>query len=216
MKGHAIPYSDEEMAWLEEHRMLPIAEYHAAFAARFGRPDVTPARLHGLRKRKGWKTGRTGHFPKGNTPHNKGKPFPVAAINPNCRKGQFKKGDEPHNTRHLGHERVSREGYVEVSVAETNPHTGYSRRYVLKHRWLWEQENGPIPDGHCLKCRDGNKANTAPDNWECIPRSLLPRLVGGNRHHHHLAYDDAPPELKPTILATARLVHATRGVRGKR
>lgn len=210
MKGRAIPYSAEEMAWLEENRALPISEYTAAFRERFKRSDVEKMHLHALRKRKGWKTGRTGHFGAGHEPHNKGKPFPIAATHPNCRKTQFKKGNEPHNTHYLGHGRISKDGYVEVSVAETNPHTGYERRYVLKHRHEWEKANGPIPKDHALKCLDGDKTNCDPSNWEAVPRALLPRLAGGNRYNRKLAFDDAPAELKPTVLAVAKLEHAVK------
>lgn len=212
MKGRAIPYSAEEMAWLEENRMMVISDYHAAFVAKFGRQDVSVVNLHSLRKRKGWRTGRTGQFVKGQEPLNKGKKCPPGkgGNHPNSRKTQFSKGHEPHNTRHLGHERVSKDGYVEVSVAETNPHTGYERRYVLKHRHEWEKANGPIPEGHALKCLDGDKTNCDPANWQAVPRAILPRLVGGNRYHRKLAFDDAPSELKPTILAVAKLEHVAK------
>lgn len=210
MKGRQIIYSAEEMAWLEANRLMVISDYGNAFRARFARGDVRDGNLHSLRKRKGWKTGRTGCFEKGAEPHNKGKPFPVAATHPNCRKTQFRKGNEPHNTRFLGHERVSKDGYVEISIAQTNPHTGYSRRYVLKHRWFWEQVNGPVPKDCALKCLDGDKQNCDPANWEAVPRALLPRLAGGNRYRRLVAFDDAPAELRPTILAVARLEHAAR------
>lgn len=214
MRGRWITYSPAQMQWLEENRAMVISDYHAAFVARFDRADVTAAHLHALRKRKGWKTGRTGQFTKGTEPPNKGKPFPTAALHPNCRKTQFRQGHEPHNTKFAGHERVSKDGYVEISVEETNPHTGYHRRYVLKHRWLWEQANGPVPDGMALKCL-GDKLNTAPSNWELVPRALLPRLNGG-RHKRRIAYDEAPTELKPTIMAIAKLEHRTREAKTKR
>lgn len=212
MKGRAIPYSAKEMAWLEENRLLPITEYHAAFCKRFKRTDASKVNLHSLRKRMGWKTGRTGCFPKGGTPHNKGKKCPpgVGGNHPNARRSQFKKGREPHNTHYLGHERVSKDGYVEVSVDEPNPHTGYERRYVLKHKHEWEKANGPLPEGYALKCLDGDRTNCDPGNWEAIPRAILPRLAGGNRYHRVLAFDDAPDELKPTVLAIAKLKHAAR------
>jgi hypothetical protein len=60
-----------------------------------------------------------------------------------------------------------------------------------------------------LKCLDGNRLNTAPSNWEAVSRALLPRLAGG-RHKKHVPYDEAPNELKPTILAVAKLEHAVR------
>lgn len=152
---------------------------------------------------------------EGAEPFNKGKKCPpgVGGNHPNARRTQFRKGQEPHNTHYLGHERVSKDGYVEVSIDETNPHTGYERRYVLKHRYEWEKANGPIPENYALKCLDGNRLNCDPSNWEAVPRALLPRLAGGNRYHRKLAFDDAPAELKPTILAVAKVEHAVKKAR---
>lgn len=215
MKGRAIPYSPEEMAWLEANRLMVVSDYARAFNAQFGR-DVSPQALHALRKRKGWKTGRTGCFVKGQTPPNKGKRCPEGkgGRHPNARRTQFGKGHEPHNTRYLGHERIDpKDGYVYISVAETNPHTGYGRRYVLKHRWLWEKANGPVPKGHCLKCLDGDKTNTDPSNWELVSRQMLPRLAGKiGRYKRCLAYDDASPEVRPALLAIAKLSQKVREV----
>ncbi len=209
--GRHTKFSKAEIAWLKDNATLPIGEYHAAFCQTFGRTDMTAPNLNGLRKRQGWRTGRTGRFEKGSISHNKGKPCPpgVGGRHENARKSQFKKGEAPHNTKWLGHERVGTHGYVEISVAETNPHTGYERRYVLKHIRLWEAENGPVPDGHCLKCLDGDRLNTNPSNWEAIPRGVLPRLNGG-RGTKLPAYDQAAPELRPTIMAIAKAGHLAR------
>lgn len=196
MKGHWISYSAEEMAWLEANRTMAVGDYHRAFCEAFGRDDVSAANLHAMRKRKGWRTGRTGHFSPGNEPFNKGTNF----CPPGSEKGWFRAGRLPHNTQYLGHERVSKDGYVEISINEVNPHTGFERRYVLKHRWLWEQAYGLIPEGMALKCR-GDRLNTDPSNWEMIPRALLPRLGG----RFGRGYDQAPDELKPTIMAVAKL-----------
>lgn len=206
MKGHRIPYSADEMAWLEANRLMVISDYARAFNERFGR-EIDAKNLHALRKRKGWKTGRTGCFEKGEEPHNKGKKCEPGrgGLHPNARKTQFAKGHLPHNTHYLWHERVSKHGYVEISVPQTNPYTGFERRYVLKHRWNWEQANGPVPAGHALKCLDGNKQNCDPSNWQAVPRALLPRLAGGNRYRRVLAFDDAAPEVRPAILAIAKL-----------
>lgn len=207
MKGHWIVYSAAEMEWLEANRLMVISDYHRAFCARFGRADVTLVNLHSLRKRKGWSTGRTGCFVKGQEPPNKGVPCPPGkgGRHPNARRTQFKAGQLPHNTNYLGHERVSKDGYVEISVDETNPHTGFERRYVLKHRWLWEKANGPVPEGMALKCL-GERTNTDPANWELIPRALLPRLTG----RFGRGYDTAPAELKPIIMAVTKLEHRAR------
>lgn len=212
MKGHRIIYSLSEMAWLEANRMLVISDYHAQFVAQFGRSDVSLVNLHSLRKRKGWLTGRSGQFEKGSTPVNKGVPCPPGkgGRHPNARKTQFKKGDVSHTYRGHGHERIdSRDGYVVMIVEETNPWTGAKTRPVHKHVYLWEKANGPIPEGHCLKCLDGDKTNTDPSNWECISRGLLPRLNGG-KATRTIAYDSAPAELKPAILAVAKIDHAIK------
>ena len=200
-RGWNIPYSVDELGFVFDNRTLPIGELHAAFVARFGRTDVSAPNLHALRKRKGWKTGRTGRFEKGQPGKSHG-----GHRHPRSVATRFQKGHLPHNTKWLGHERVCKDGYVEISVAETNPHTGFERRYVLKHLWLWEQKNGPLPQGMCLKCLDGDKTNTDPANWEAIPRALLPRLGG----RFGRGYESAPAELKPTIMAVAKLEHAVR------
>lgn len=210
MKGHPIPYSRAEIAWLEANRAMVISAYHLAFCEKFKRDDVSLVNLHSLRKRKGWSTGRTGYFKKGTEPPNKGKRCPpgTGGHHPNARRTQFKSGNLPHNTHYLGHERLSKDGYVEISIGEINPHTGFERRYVLKHRWLWEKMHGPVPDGMCLKCK-GERLNTDPSNWELIPRALLPRLDG----RFGRGYESAPAEIKPTILAVAKLEHEIRKTR---
>lgn len=102
--GRHLRYSAAEIAWLRDNCTLPVQEYHRAFAAEFHRHDVSAANLHGLRKREGWKTGRTGHFEKGNVSHNKGKPCPPGkgGRHPNAQATQFKKGLTPHNFRGPG------------------------------------------------------------------------------------------------------------------
>lgn len=202
MRGAPIHYTEAELAWIKKHAALPRREAHAQFCARFGRDDVSLNNYKALCKRKGWKTGRTGHFEKGKAPANKGKKMPY---NPNSAATRFKKGQKPHNTKYAGHERISKDGYVEISIEETNPHTGFERRYVLKHRHLWEKQNGKIPNDHFLKCLDGNKQNCDPSNWELLPRGAQP-FLNGHRGHD---YESAPPEVKPAIITLAKLKHKT-------
>jgi hypothetical protein len=207
MKGHWIKYSGEELDFIKRRSRLMRPELHAQFVKRFRRRDVTVGHLNALCKRMGWLTGRTGQIQKGAVPHNKGKKCAPGSggRHPNARKSQFKKGSLPHNTNYEGHERVSKDGYVEISVRRTNPRTGYERSYVLKHRWQWEQAHGPVPEGMCLKCK-GDQLNTDPSNWELVPRALLPRLNG----RFGRGYDEAPAEIKPTIMAVVKLEHQLR------
>lgn len=211
MKGRAISYSVAELKWIEAHCRDNRKEMCAAFNAKFER-SISLQNMNALCKRKGWLTGRTGCFVKGQAPFNKGKKCPegFGGRHPNSRKTQFAKGHEPANTKYLGHERVTVDGYIEVSVDRPNQHTGYARTYVLKHRHEWEKANGPIPDGFALKCLDGDKTNCAPSNWDAVPRGVLARLNGG-RFRKTLPYDAAPKELKPTVLAVAKLKHQICG-----
>ena len=112
-KGVCIAWLPEELAWIEAHCDWPRATLHKGFCARFGR-DVSLGAIKALCKRKGWLTGRTGCFEKGLVPANKGKKMP---FNQNSARTQFKKGNLPHNTKFLGHERLTKDGYVEVSIA---------------------------------------------------------------------------------------------------
>jgi len=109
----------------------------------------------------------------------------------------------------VGHESIDKDGYVRICVAEPNPYTGAPTFMAFKHRWLWEQKHGPVPEGCALKCLDGNKRNTDPANWEAVPRELLPRLNG----RFGRGYDAAPAEIKPVIMATAKLEYAARVLR---
>lgn len=209
MKGRRIVYRAVEMAWLEANRALPIADYHAAFHAAFGR-EVTAANLHALRKRRGWKTGRTGRFEKQSVPHNKGKPMP---FHPNSAATRFKAGGRSGRAAALykpvGTERFSKEGYRERKIHDGLP---LQSRWRAVHLINWEAVNGPIPKGMALKCLDSDRGNTDAANWVAIPRAMLLRLNGGRRKTL-LAYDDAPSDLKPTILAVARLAHGVRAAR---
>ena len=210
MRGQDIPYSAAELRWIEAHSLDHRGSTCAAFNKKFKR-DVSLSNFNALCKRKGWMTGRTGQFVKGQEPPNKGKPCPAGkgGRHPNARATQFKKGNAPHNTNYLGHERVSKDGYIEISVDETNPHTGFERRYVLKHKHEWEKVNGPVPKGHCLKALDGNRQNVDPSNWEAIPRGVAIRLQPG-KYNQGFDYDAAPAELKPAILAVAKIKHASQ------
>ncbi|OWU77620.1 HNH endonuclease [Marinibacterium profundimaris] len=210
MKGRWIEYSKAELAWIQSNATRPRREAHAEFQQRFGRADVSLANFNSLCKRKGWMTGRTGQYDKGRTPENKGKKCApgTGGLHPNARKTQFKKGQKPHSYRGAGHERICpKDGYIIMIVDEPNPWTGAATRPVHKHRYLWEKANGPIPRDHVLKCLDGDKTNTDPSNWEAIPMALLPRLSGGRWYKPYDAYE---PEIRPTVLATAKLEHAAR------
>lgn len=202
MKGQWIGWLPEEIAWCRVRADWPRRDLWIAFC-NFWKRDVELSTFKTMCKREGILTGRTGQLQKGNVPPNKGKKMP---FNPASAATQFKTGQKPHNARPIGYEMTDVDGYVQICVDEPNPWTGSRTRMVHKHRRLWEQANGPVPDGYRLKCLDGDKTNCDPSNWEAIPVGLAPRLNG----RFGRGYDQAPAELKPTILLTAKLEHKAR------
>ncbi len=211
-KAPNVIWSNEEIEFVEANQTLPRKDLHAALVERFGRTDLKEEHVKSLCARRGFRTGRTGTFEKGTVPPNKGQRCPEGkgGRHPNARRTQFKKGNIPHTYRGPGHEWIDAEdGYVRLIIAGRNPHTGADTCPVLKHKYLWEQINGPVPDGHALKCLDGVRTNTDPSNWACVSRGLLPRLNGIRGR----GYDAAPDEIKPLIMQTATLAQRVYEIR---
>ena len=207
MKGRRIPYSDAELAWIEQRKDWPRRDLHAAFCEQFDRADVVVDSLKQLCLRKGWKTGRDGRLQPGNVPANKGQKMPY---NANSARTQFKKGQLSGRAAQLvkpiGAERLSKEGYLERKIHNGLP---FQSRWRAVHLIRWEEKNGPIPKGMALKNLSGDRANTDPDNWALVPRALLPRLNG----RFGRDFETAPAELKPTIMAVVQLEHKARTMR---
>ena len=103
-------------------------------------------------------------FEIGHVSHNKGKKleeFISAQGIEKVRATQFKKGNLPHNYKPVGHERVDKDGYVEVKVRDADDS---KQNFEFKHRLLYVAHNGPIPEGCIVEFADGNKQNFDPSN----------------------------------------------------
>lgn len=138
---------------------------------------------------------RTGRFRKGQTPPNKGT---KGLMKPN--RTSFRKGDVPRNTRPLWSERIcTKDGYVLIKVPEPNPYTGAETRYKHKHIWIWEQAHGAVPEGSVVTFIDGDKLNCELGNLTLVSRAELQYL------NRWLRYDDAPAEVRPSLIALARV-----------
>lgn len=199
MKGRAHSYSEFELAFVKARAEWSRSKLHAEFCRVFGRTDVTVDALKKLCLRNGWLTGRDGRFVKGAAPHNLGKPM---RPHPNSIATRFKTGTLNGRAASLyqpiGSERLSKEGYLQRKVADKGP---ANHRWRCVHRIRWEEVNGPLPKGMALKSLNGDRLDTDPSNWVAVPRALLARLAGKSGRD----YDNAPPEMKPTLLAIARL-----------
>ncbi|WP_346839782.1 HNH endonuclease signature motif containing protein [Microbulbifer sp. SAOS-129_SWC] len=118
------------------------------------------------RLRKGDTRGAKTRFKKGNTPHNKGvKGWQAGG---DAHKTRFKPGHRPHTWKPIGSERLTKDGYLQRKVSDT----GYPPRdWKMVHILLWEARNGPLPRGHMIVFRNGDKTDIRPDNLECISRA---------------------------------------------
>jgi len=136
-------------------------------------------------------SGITGYFPKGNVPFNKGK---KGITYEGCKATQFKKGNKSHNWVPIGTERISKDGYTELKIADGK----LNKNWKAKHILIWETVNGPVPKGHVIIFGDGNHRNFDLDNLIPVSRAQLARL-----NQQHLIQNDA--ELTRTGIIIADL-----------
>lgn len=192
--------------WTEEQRAWLRAKYPtmtpAMLADEFGQAfgcTVTPKQVRSaLRNHKIRQTERSGRFVKGQVSWNKGVKGYMGA-----NATSFRKGNMPHNHQPLWSERVDKNNYIEMSVPERNPYTGFPTKYKHKHLWLWEQEHGPKPAGHAVTFADGDNRNFSSENLVLVTRA---ELLAMNLH----GYKGAPAELKPSIMALSKVEVAAK------
>lgn len=138
------------------------------------------------------RSGRNGQFPQKGQPWNKGVNYIPGG---NSQRTQFKKGCKPHTWKPIGHIRTTPEGYQEIKKTDT----GTTRHdYVSLHRLEWEKHHGPIPKGHVVIFKDGNKNNIHINNLECLTRAELSKLNANG-------YTKMPKEAKPAIITLSKI-----------
>jgi hypothetical protein len=109
----------------------------------------------------------------------------------------FKKGNPNHNTRPVGSERITKDGYWEVKVAEP-------RQWDAKHRLVWESVHGPIPKGNLVLFLGDDKLNVNIENLQMVTRGELAVL---NRHE---GYGKQTPEVRLALINVVRLEQAAK------
>ena len=134
---------------------------------------------------------RLSQFKKGSIPMNKGVKMP-AHIYEKAKKTMFKKGNKPHNTRIEGEfsDRKDKTGSIYRYIKIKDAH------WVLYHRYVWEQVNGPIPKGHVVMFIDGNTLNCTIENLKLI--TLAENAIRNSIHQY-------PKEVKDLIKLKNKL-----------
>jgi hypothetical protein len=107
---------------------------------------------------------------------------------------RFQKGQMPNNHHEVGTVVVTTDGYVARKTAEPN-------QWEYVHRLVWEEHNGPIPEGGIVIFLDGNPLNCDIGNLHMITRAEHARL-----NQNHLRFKD--PELTKTGITVAKILTA--------
>lgn len=144
--------------------------------------------------------GAAHRFHKGQVPANKGLRRPGWYAG-RMRETQFKKGQFPVNKDPefyvLGALRVNADGYIDMRISFRPGALGWRALHLI----LWEDAHGPIPRGHCLRFKDGDKLNVCLDNLKLLTRAENCRLNSIHR---------LPPDLKAVIHLNGQLKRKIR------
>lgn len=119
--------------------------------------------------------GRKHQFHASQKPWNKGIHWVAGGRSAETR---FKPGNKPHGHHPVGHERTTKDGYLQRKITDT----GVTRKdYVPVHHLVWKASGKEIPKGFALIFKDGNKHNIVIENLELISR---PDLMRRNSVHN--------------------------------
>lgn len=187
-------FSPAVVAFIEEHNEgLYAKELTELINTTFG-TAYTVQQIKCYRTNHRLDSGLTGRFEKGHTPHNKDK---HTGSYPGMISTQFKKGHTPKNHRPVGSERVTRDGYLERKIAEPNI-------WLQVHVLNWEAVNGPIPEGHVVLFKNGDKTNPDVSNLLLVSRAELARMNQKGLISSNPEQTEVGQNIARLILATAK------------
>lgn len=170
--------------------------------------DFSATAIKQFRQRNKIKSGLTGWFRKGRAPGNKGKKqsefMGPEAIERTCAT-RFKKGRKPVNEMPVGSIVENAYGYL---LRKRSMEGTQWERWEFLHRAVWEEHNGPLPDGMMVTFKDGNKLNCGIDNLMLVTR-------GENAVMNKLNYRFEDPELTVAGLNVIRLKNKAKEKRRK-
>ena len=192
MRRYKSKWTDEQKQFLKDHvQGISRAELTRLFNEHFN-DTVSEGIIHGACKRFGYKSGLNTQFKKNHVPANKGKHI-SEELREILKKTGFQQGHIPPNFRDQWSERITKDGYIEIKTEE------HMKKWKLKHRWIWEQNNGPIPPGYVIRFKDGNKLNCSIDNLYMITKNE-------NRTMNQNKLNINNPELTETAVNIAKLI----------
>jgi hypothetical protein len=155
------------------------------------------------------KRGNSGSFRPGIIPHNKGKRMPPGWAPSRMAETQFKPGGRPQTWHPVGAICADREGFLRIKIREraAGDRSGWDPNvWPLLHWQAWREHKGPIPPGHKVVFRDGDRSHCEIGNLELVTNGEMMR-----RNSIH----NLPPELKQIIQLNGALKRQLRRLCGK-
>lgn len=182
------------------------AELVAAVNEKYGEGTVNVRQMRAYKKNHGIKTGLTGRFEPGHVPANKGKKMPPE-VYAKAAPTMFKKGNAPANRMEMGERTRTTDGYLIQKVRETGTQR---ERFEFVHRRVWEEHNGPVPDGKMVTFLDGDRDNCDIGNLALIDGAENLELARSG-----LRFENAELTRAGVAVAKARVAARRRKKRGK-
>lgn len=105
----------------------------------------------------------------------------------------------------VGTERKTKDGLTVIKVKLYPNQPGSKDNWKLKHVWIWEQHNGPLPPEHNVYFADGDITNLDPDNLVAVPKKIVG--VMNFLRAQGLVWCDRESLLAVMALAELRMAH---------
>ena len=171
----------------------------------------TPMQIKGYYGNHKLNSGVTGHYEKGHVSHNKGKKGLRYA---GSEKGWFQKGHEPHNTDPVGTVCKKSDGYFWIK--QDDKPGAKIKNWKQLHIAVWEETNGPVPEGCFVIFKDGDVENVKLENL-----MLVSRAENAMMNHFGLRFNtpgatEAGVTIARIKLASAKLEKKLKGSKQKR
>lgn len=161
--------NDEQHQWIEKNANgIGNQELTRLFNEHFD-TAFTVKQIKGYKRNHNISSELTGYFNKGHIPINKDT---KGMFNIGGNKTSFKAGSKPLNIDPIGTEKLLSDGYVWVKINDI-PKAKKCVNWDQKHRIIYEQHHGTIPEKYVVIFADGNRENFDIDNLVLVSKSEL-------------------------------------------
>ena len=125
-----------------------------------------------------------------------------------CKATMFQKGHVPKNYMEVGTYTHTTEGYLIRKIKEEGTQW---ERFEFVHRAVWEEHNGPIPEGKMVIFLDGNK-----DNCDIANLALVDNNENLEMNRRRLRFSDPESTKAGLMISKVRLAANRKRQKGKK